>query len=246
MGWLGGLAGGIVGGVAGAFGAKADRSFNKKEGKKQRKWNSREAKKNRQFQKEMRNTSVQARTRDLRKAGFNPLLAVTSGQGAAQPGGATAASYARAQSDEQGRLAAGVADQAARGVSTAIQAKVGNQQISNLKEDERLKMHQGSLAHMKENESTAAASRIRAETDLLKEQLPGAKLEADIDRSSLGRRIRTINRVSGSALGVGSAVGAAAYGGSRALSGLLKGRKMKKVGPSPFTKGKPKGGRGGY
>lgn len=201
MGWLGGLASGIVGGVAGAFGAKADRGFNKAEGKKQRKWNSREAEKNRSFQMKMRNTSVQARTKDLRKAGFNPLLAVTTGQGAAQPGGATAASYARAQSDEQGRLAAGVADQATRGISTAIQSSMAKQQIKNMKAEE-LKIHMNkSLMSEQALQAKRTAEKTITEDKLLRNLLPGSAAERKIDESPAGNVMRWTNRLTNTALG---------------------------------------------
>lgn len=71
-------AGGIAAGAA--YGAA---KFSAKEAK-------RAARVNRDFQERLSNTAVQRRAADLKAAGFNPLLAITQGQGASQPGGATA------------------------------------------------------------------------------------------------------------------------------------------------------------
>lgn len=95
-------AGGIAAGAA--YGAA---KFSAKEAK-------RAARINRDFQERLSNTAVQRRRADLEAAGFNPLLAITQGQGASQPGGATA-----------------VVPDYSRAVSTGVQAASANAQIRN-------------------------------------------------------------------------------------------------------------------
>ena len=60
--------------------------------KSARKFAKREAHKSRVWQEKMSNTAIQRRTKDLRKAGINPILA--AGQSASQPSGATASATA--------------------------------------------------------------------------------------------------------------------------------------------------------
>lgn len=92
----GSLLGGVAGGLIGAFSA-SDTNRQSAE----------EAKRNRQFQREMSNTAIQRRMRDMRKAGINPILAAR--YDASTPGGAMATFHVPATA-------------AALGASTAIGA----------------------------------------------------------------------------------------------------------------------------
>lgn len=74
--------GSIGGGIASFFGAKSAQS-------KQIKAARKEAQLNRDFQERMRNTAYQAATKDMRRAGLNPILAYRQGP-ASSPSGSVA------------------------------------------------------------------------------------------------------------------------------------------------------------
>lgn len=104
MGW-GMAVGGIAGGIASAFGARSANAAMR-----------REARRNREFQREMSNTAVQRRVKDMRAAGINPLLA--GKHEASTPAG----SQAHAQQNELGGLF-NAAAQVAQAKLTREQAK---------------------------------------------------------------------------------------------------------------------------
>lgn len=109
----------------GAKAAKKDRRFNKKEAKKQR-----------DFQERMSSTAVQRSVDDMRAAGINPIMAVSPGGGASTPQGSSARSVGR-ENISRDAIAAGVST-----AKAAIDQRMGNQQLKNLKEQEKLTWEQ--------------------------------------------------------------------------------------------------------
>lgn len=198
MGWLAAIAPAAIGGALGLGGSAMSNAFNRKEGRRQRKFNAREAQKNRDFQEEMSSTAVRRRATDLRKAGFNRILSVAN-PGAAQPGGATAASYQRAQS-------ADIAGNVAKGASTAVAARLAHQQVKDMKATNwQTQVNTGKLG-MEESLFKQRSIGQSIQNRILQEQLKGWEREGAIDESTAGEVMRWMNRISSSAQGVMGAI----------------------------------------
>lgn len=86
---------------------------------RQMEFNAEQAQINRDFQKEMDSTKYQRAIADMKKAGLNPILAVTSGIGASGASGSTASVSAPSMGSAQGAQASG-------GLLNGISASEGN------------------------------------------------------------------------------------------------------------------------
>lgn len=96
------------------------------------------------FQRSMSNTAHQREVADLRKAGLNPILSGTGGQGASSPGGAQAQ----------------IQDIATPAVSSALAARRMAQEILNLKASEEVSITQA-------DNNSARTALVNAQTGLI-------------------------------------------------------------------------------
>lgn len=102
----------ILGAIVGAVSQSIATAVQVKQSKKA-------AKRNREFQREMRDTAMQSKVKDLKAAGLNPILAA-GGPGAAQPGGATA-------------QIPDIGGSSAKGAANALNALLGKSQLKTEK-----------------------------------------------------------------------------------------------------------------
>lgn len=118
--------------------------------------NQEEASKNRRFQKNMSNTEVQRRVRDLIAAGLNPMLAYSSA--ASAPGGSMA------------HVEGG--NPPSRSLASAAEARYTAALTDKLTADTE-------LVRATTQEKLSSASQMGAHTDVLKEQIPKIRQEVE-------------------------------------------------------------------
>ena len=116
---LGGLAGSLGGIVGGIFGKQGQEDANRT--------NIRLAREQMAFQERMSNTAYQRAALDLEKAGLNRILAL--GNPASSPGGQTA---------QVGNVGQAAVEGASMGASSAVAMRAANQQIRNMRAQEKL------------------------------------------------------------------------------------------------------------
>lgn len=173
------------------------------------------ARENRRFQERMSSSAHQREVKDLRLAGLNPILSAGMGGASTPPGNVP----------HIPDFGAG-AHQAA---STLLQEKIQKEEIANIKTDTWLKGLQGN--------DVSERMYLTMEQRRHQQQINvGAKLEAEIDRSSYGRWMRYINRAMPAiktGVSAGTAIGVGRY---------LKGGTSRTIKPQPRNPFNRRGG----
>lgn len=147
------------------------------------------------FQERMSNTSWQRGIADMRKAGINPMLAVSQGGSSSPPGAAIGVQNPKAQSIDA--------------MNSAVNAAISFAQLKQIKEQTRKTMSDIDVnntvkvanladATLKERNAQVAANSAR----LIREQSKataldnvGRSVEAAIDSSVVGKALRAVNRI---------------------------------------------------
>lgn len=184
----------MFGGALGFLGGAAANKSNAKTAAAQMEFERSEAAINRQFQSTLAETGHQREVRDLKLAGLNPILSATGGPGAPMASGSKGSGAGFAAVDAIGA-----------GVSTAQAFRQRRIEAKHQTMDMTLKEKQMWLARDQSLNVQEQTRSERAAGDLLRAQIPGARTEADIDRTAYGRGIRYADRIGKT---IGSALGA--------------------------------------
>lgn len=132
--------------------------------------NAKEAARNRRFQRQMSNTAVRRRVRDMKKAGINPMLAVGSSGGAFQ-----AATPQGAQARMENVFDDSVSD-AAKAWTTAFQAKLAKKEL-------KLKDAQIHNIDSQANLNDTTAAKVAQDTEIDMSPARIGKREQELDET---------------------------------------------------------------
>lgn len=136
------------------------------------------------FQEQMSNTAYQRSVEDMRQAGINPILAFNAG-GASTPSGTSSAGASYAPEDVLGGA-----------VSSAMMAKRMQEEVANLREQNKQIRSQTHLNNALTDVADWEAAIKHSAAEISKASVPGAKIEAEIDQSKYGEVIRYLQRLS--------------------------------------------------
>lgn len=150
-----------------------------------------EAAKNRAFQERLSNTAYQRAMDDMKKAGLNPMLAFSQG-GASTPSG-SAATVAPATRTKLGEMA----------VQSAFQVNAQRMQAKQVESQTEAQASQVPVNAANAAKALAEADKVRAETKVIKKNIPKAELEADLSEKAVKVLKSLIDGVSNSAKDIG-------------------------------------------
>lgn len=163
--------------------ARENRKFQKREAERNRGFQAMEAATNRRFQEKMSNTAYTRATKDMKRAGLNPMLAHVQG-GASTPTGGQASGAQAAGDRAQVQPEDPEARQLVEGlVSGALQAKRLKEDIEVMEENKKNLKKQRKKIEQETKEAKARTKRTKAEAEIKEGEVPIAQAKEGVTES---------------------------------------------------------------